>query len=398
MATICHITKKHLLTLVALVMLAASAPAQEAATAVAPEVHWRVDYNAARIEAQKKCLPLVVDFGTEHCYWCKRLDVTTFRDALVVRMMNEKFIPLRIDAERDATLAQLLHIQAYPTLVIAGPDGKILETHEGYLDAAPYRELLNRARAALANPEWMIRDYQMAAKAIAGSDYTRAIALLRGLTEDRKERPVQVKARQLLADLEQQASGRLARAKQLSDKGQLPEAMDTLAELLRSFNGTKAASEANQLMGTLGGRQETDRSHQRARRAGELLVQAREDYRTQQFLCCMDRCEVLAASYGDLPEGEEARLLAAEIKNNPEWMQTACESLSERLGSMYLALAETWIKKGQPQQAAQYLERVVKTFPNTRQAEVARLRLNRIQSPVATPASATEATTFKRGQ
>ena len=110
--------------------------------------------------------------------------------------------------------------------------------------------------------------------------------------------------------------------------------------------------------------------------AQALLAQAREDYRTQQYLCCLDRCEVLAASYADLTEGTEAVQLASEIKNNPEWMRQACDNLSDRLGILYLSLAETWLHKGQPQQAAQCLERVIQSCPGTRQAEAAQVRLS----------------------
>src|SRR5205807_9484244 len=109
------------------------------------------------------------------------------------------------------------------------------------------------------------------------------------------------------------------------------------------------------------------------------LAQARQHYRSQPYLCCLDRCELLSASFGDLPEGVEAVQLADEIKSNPEWMQNACDNLSERLGGLYLSLAETWLRKGQPQQATACLERVVRMFPGTRQAEMAQVRLGQVQ-------------------
>src|SRR5271156_3258168 len=59
----------------------------------AQEVTWRYDYNAARKEAEDKNRPLIIDFGTEDCVWCKRLDASTFHDATVASMLNEKFIP-----------------------------------------------------------------------------------------------------------------------------------------------------------------------------------------------------------------------------------------------------------------------------------------------------------------
>jgi thioredoxin-like negative regulator of GroEL len=355
----------------------------------AEEVQWRSNYNAVRREAQEKDRPIVIDFGTQDCYWCKRLDATTFRDPAVVQLMNERFVPLKVDAEKEAALAQILRIQSYPTIVIAAPDGKILDTQEGYLEAGRFQERLQRTLAAVSSPEWMTRDYQEAAKAVSASDYARAIALLRHITEDGKDRPVQSRARRLLQDLEQQAAGRLARARQMKGNGQNAEAMGALTELTRTFSGTQAAVEAGHLLSSLGGQPEV-KAEQRTRQARELLNQAREDYRAQQYLCCLDRCEALIAGYGDLPEADEARQLFGEIKNNPEWMETACASLSDRLGTLYLALAETWLKKGQPQQAAQCLERLVKAFPGTRHAEAAQVRLDQLQGRAA------EQTNFKK--
>jgi hypothetical protein len=224
----------------------------------------------------------------------------------------------------------------------------------------------------------MQRDYQAAAKANAASDYPRAVALLKAILEDGKGRPVQQKSAQLLKTLEEQAAGRLAHARQLNDRGQTAEAMETLTEMVRVFAGTQAANEAGQLLTSLANNAEL-RNQQRSTRARELLAQARQDYRTQQYLCCLDRCEVLGAGYGDLPEGAEAQQLADEIKNNPEWMQRACDNLTDRLSGLYLSLADTWIRKGQAQQAQLCLERVVQAFPGSRQAEAAQIRLSQLQ-------------------
>ena len=347
-------------------------------SAIAQEVQWRTDYNKARQEAVDKGRPLLLDFGTENCFYCKKLDATTFRDPTVVSVLNKSFIPLKIDAERNAALADALRVERYPTLVLAAPDGKILATQEGYLEALRCHELLQRALASVSNPEWMARDYQEAVKAIAASDFARAVALLRSVIEDKGNRPVQQKARQVLDDLEQQAAGLLARAKQHVDKGQTDEAVARISELVRAYAGTQAATEGGHMLGTLAGRPEIT-NQQRVKRARDLLAQAREEYRTQHFLACLDRCDDLASSFGDLPEAADAIQLAAQIKNNPEWMKQVCESLSDRLGVLYLSLAETLLKKGQPQQATIYLERVVQTFPGTRQAEAAQVRLAQIQ-------------------
>lgn len=356
----------------ALVALAAAAPAGRA-----EDVAWRDDYNKARQEAAEKGRPLVIDLGTENCYWCKQLDLRTFKDAALVTLLNGQTVPLKVDAGRNPELADALHIQSYPTLVFAGPDGKILGYQEGFVEADRLRDQVQRTVAAVAAPEWMERDCREAVRARDAEDFARAVTLLKGVVDDGKDRPIQARARQLLQDLEQQAGARLSHARRLADKGQASEAADVLTRLARVYPGTEAAREGDRLLTTLASK--TESAAARTRRAKDLLAQAKEDYRLQQFSCCLDRCELLAGSFGDLPEGTEAVGLVGEIKANPEWMKQACDQLGDRLSVLYLGLAESWLKKGQPQQATFYLERVVQLFPNSKHAEAAQVRLAQIQ-------------------
>jgi thioredoxin-related protein len=351
----------------------------------AEEVDWRSDYNTARREAAEKGRPIILDFGFESCVYCRKLDATTFRDGEVSKRINARFIALRVDIEKDPTLAEKLGLHVYPTVVFASPEGHILGKIEGYQEPRPFQENLDRVLELVETPEWMKRDYETAGKAIGATDYARAIVLLKNIIQDNKDRPVQVKAKSLLQDLEQQAAGRLARARQLADKGQTAEAIDTVTELVRVFAGTQAATDGGHMLTSLAKKPEIKES-QRVLRARELLAEAREDYRTQQYLLCLHRCDILAQAFSDLPEGTEAAQLAGEIKNNPERLRQAADMAGEQLGSLYLSLADTCLRKGQPQQAMLWLERVVQTLPNTRQADTAQLRLAQIQGQPATRA------------
>lgn len=394
---------------------------------VAQEVQWRPDYAAARREALESNRPLILDFGTDNCFFCKKLDVTTFREPAIVSMMNEKFIPLKVAADRESGywLANNLRIKAYPTIVIAGPDGKILDVHEGYLESGQFYGLMKRALTLVtpADPDWMLREYQEAAKAVHSAEYAQAILRLKRIVEDEsvKDRPVQGKARQMLKEIESQAATQLNLARQLAEKGQSSQAVESLSTLVRVYGGTAASVEGSKLLAKLvasattpkpapsGGSapaapapspaptppkvatapppetEKPEANQQRARRARQLLAQAKEDYAVQQYLCCLERLELLATSFADLPEGGEAMELSLKIKKNPEWMMRAAEVLSERLGMLYLSLAETWLERGQPQQAVLCLERIVQSFPGTRQAEDAQIRLSRIQSQPTRP-------------
>lgn len=366
-----------------------SAGASRAADA---DVEWRTDYAKARHEAADKKLPLVIDFSTENCFWCRQLEQRTFTDPAVIALLKDHCVPLHIDAGRNPDLVEKMNIQNYPTLVYASPEGRVLGYQEGFIEAPVFREQIQRTLNAVTTPEWMTRDFDDAQKAAAGKDYARAVSLLKGVVDDGKDRPVQGKARQLLADVELKARERLTSAKQQAQRGETAEALKIADEVLHQYAGSDAAREAGEFAGTLTSRT-ADEDKQRKGRAKDLLAQAREDFRTQQYLCCLDRCETLVTQFGDLPEAAEAAQLGADVKGNVEWAQQACEQMSDRLGVLYLSLADACLKKGQPQQAVFYLERVVQCLPNTRHAEAAQVRLSQIQGQ---PAMRTE--DFKKSQ
>ena len=92
----------------------------------------------------------------------------------------------------------------------------------------------------------------------------------------------------------------------------------------------------------------------------------------------------LTSGYSDLPEGTAAGQLLEQMKGNPDWMKTASDSMSDRLAEMYIAVAETWVHKGEPQLAAPYFEKVLIAFPGSRQAEIAKNRLTQIQVRTST--------------
>jgi hypothetical protein len=147
---------------------------------------------------------------------------------------------------------------------------------------------------------------------------------------------------------------------------------------LKNYAGTRAAKDGAGMLTALAAKPEL-RDQQRTLRARELLASARSEYRSQQYLACLERCETLAATYGDLPEGNEGSQLATEIKSNPDLMKRACDSLEDRLAGMYLAMADSWMKKGDKAQAQECLERLVQACPKSVQAQSAQTRLAQIQ-------------------
>ena len=336
-------------------------------------VAWRADYDTARKEAAEKGRPLFLEFQTDECFHCRRLENGPFKDPAVVALLNDRYIPLRVDAARSPRLTEALRIQAYPTMIIAGADGKIIAFIEGYVEVPQLVDHLQRS-LAVQTPDWMARDFQEASKAIGHGDYAKAVPLLKAILEDGKDRPVQTRAKAVLDEVEQQAAGRLVRVRQLQDKGQHEAAMDLVAELISRYPGTQPAADGAKMLTTMTDRPEF-KATQRGRRAQDLLAQARDAFRSERYSAALELCEILETTYKDLSEGRQGAALAAEIRSSPEKLALAADHLNERLAAMYATLGDSWLKKGQKEQAVAFFEKAVRAAPASLVARDAQTKL-----------------------
>ncbi|MBI2805403.1 MAG: thioredoxin family protein [Planctomycetes bacterium] len=343
-------------------------------------IKWRTDYNAARKESEAKKLPLFIDFVRPNCPPCARMEQYTFTDPRIAAALKEKFIPVRINGIEDTALASYLNISLFPTIVMASPEGRIEGKHiVGFQEADVLHEHLQRLLASIKPNDAAKTDYANALKWADSGDSARAITTLRGILDDEKSRSLHKDSQALLEKIAKGADDKLASARDLHSKGKSLEAIEALTDIRRQFPGLKASKDAADLIGTLLQGNAQLKLEKRTKRVRELLAQAQDFYKTKDYICCMDRCEVILANYGDLPEGESAFRLAGEIKNNPVWLQAAADVMTDRLGGTYLALADTYLKRGEVQRAKHYLERVLQAFPGSRMAESAQIRLTQLQ-------------------
>lgn len=78
---------------------------------------------------------IFIDAYTSWCGPCKKMAATTFKNAEVGELFNEKFINLKIDCEKDADgpeISKLYKIRAYPTLLIIDSKGKLIKEVIGF--------------------------------------------------------------------------------------------------------------------------------------------------------------------------------------------------------------------------------------------------------------------------
>lgn len=91
-------------------------------------------WEEARQMASDQEKYILVDAYTDWCYWCKVQDKETFTREDVGEMVNEKFIPVKINFEEGigVDLAMKYRVQGYPTLLFFNPEGKLVGRVVGY--------------------------------------------------------------------------------------------------------------------------------------------------------------------------------------------------------------------------------------------------------------------------
>ncbi len=352
-----------------------------------PNIKWRTDYNAARKEAEERKLPLLIDFVRPNCPPCFKMEQTTFRDTRVASMLNDKFVALKIDGTVETQLASSLNITLFPTIVLANPNGQITQSLVGYQEPDVMNEHLVKLATSLSpkptptpSIDLMQKNYELAVRSESAGDFVRAISLARTVAEEAKTPALRQNAQDLVAKVEKLATERLAQARTLHASGQSAEAMEKLTQLQKLYLGTQAARDATDAITQISQANVQLQAEFRTKRVRDLLTQAQAFHKSKDYIPCLDRIEIILANFGDLPEGQSAFILATEIKNNPEWLQNAADLMADRLGGMWLTLAESYLKRADVPRAQHYLSRVIQAFPGTRVAESAQLRLTQLDS------------------
>lgn len=112
-----------------------------------PDPWFGSDLEEAFAEAGKRRTLVMVDFMTDWCSWCKRLDKDTFSDASVVEELGE-LVALRLDAEKEGVdAAERYGVRSYPTIIFLDAAGHEVDRILGYLPPDAFLAEVQRIRA-----------------------------------------------------------------------------------------------------------------------------------------------------------------------------------------------------------------------------------------------------------
>jgi thioredoxin-related protein len=104
------------------------------------------DFSTAAATAADRGTLVMLEFYTDWCSWCKRMEKDTF-SAAGVRQTLQELVPIRLDAEKEGEgLADRYGVDSYPTFVFTDPDGDEVDRIVGYLPPEEFVTAMNRIR------------------------------------------------------------------------------------------------------------------------------------------------------------------------------------------------------------------------------------------------------------
>ena len=119
------------------------------------QTNFRPLTHAQAVEQAKKENKLAfVDFYTDWCGHCKMMTREVFTQKAVGDYMNEKFVCIKLNAEKEGKeFADLYKVEYFPTFIVLDTDKKVIVTKIGFEEGQAFIDDLNRQLDPEMSPE-----------------------------------------------------------------------------------------------------------------------------------------------------------------------------------------------------------------------------------------------------
>ncbi|NPV69392.1 MAG: thioredoxin domain-containing protein [Firmicutes bacterium] len=123
-------------------------------------IQWRTWGPEVFEEAARKSKPVLLAIGATWCHWCHVMDRTTYSDPEVARLVEEGFIPVRVDNDRRPEVNRRYNMGGWPTTAFLNAEGAVL-TGFTYVPPEQFKRVLRELSDAYArSPEYHHRPYE----------------------------------------------------------------------------------------------------------------------------------------------------------------------------------------------------------------------------------------------
>jgi len=105
---------------------------------------WLTDLDQAFALAKQEGKPVIADFYADSCGACQLLDDETLSDPKVKQVLEENFVPVKLDMAKQYELGRKYQVFGLPTLMVFDSESSEVGRIRGFVEAGPLLEILEQ--------------------------------------------------------------------------------------------------------------------------------------------------------------------------------------------------------------------------------------------------------------
>jgi len=106
---------------------------------------WKINWNEWSKEvferAKNENKLILLSLSGVWCHWCHVMDETTYSDEEIIKIINENFIPIRVDVDERPDISERYNFGGFPTFAFLTPEAEVI-TGGTYVPPEQFKEIL----------------------------------------------------------------------------------------------------------------------------------------------------------------------------------------------------------------------------------------------------------------
>ncbi|MGB9417843.1 MAG: DUF255 domain-containing protein, partial [Acidobacteriaceae bacterium] len=105
-------------------------------------LHWQPWSDAAFARARKEHKFVLLDLEAVWCHWCHVMDDVTYRDPVVIRLLQQRYVLVKVDQDARPDISNRYEDYGWPATVVFAGDGSEIVKRQGYIPPRPMSSML----------------------------------------------------------------------------------------------------------------------------------------------------------------------------------------------------------------------------------------------------------------
>ncbi|MGA2810973.1 MAG: DUF255 domain-containing protein [Candidatus Acidiferrum sp.] len=105
-------------------------------------IHWLAWNDLVFAQAKREHRFVLLDLEAVWCHWCHVMDETTYRDPEVRRLVQARYLAVKVDQDSRPDLSNRYEDYGWPATVVFAADGSEIVKRQGYLEPGQFASIL----------------------------------------------------------------------------------------------------------------------------------------------------------------------------------------------------------------------------------------------------------------